>query len=131
MFTPNAKLESDSKFNADGTITLVLDKSKITGLDPGMSISGITPVTHRITPTDGSTVPFTYGFRSVGANVLAYDDVTDAGFYDVVGTCKPKKPTNAGEISAEDKSGTSFGGAFGLPFLLSLFGFAAIRRSPN
>jgi hypothetical protein len=87
LFTPEGPLDAESNFNADGTITLILDKAGFPALVPGAAIYGMIPVTHRITPTDG-TQPFYYGFRAVGAAALSYDDGSD-GFYELVaeGAC--------------------------------------------
>ena len=118
LFTPAGALDTASNFKADGAITLVLDKSKIAGLTPGLAVFGMIPLTHRITPTDG-TEPFLYGFRTASGNRLAYDDTSD-GFYEILasGSC------DAG------KSGVLGIGAFGFPALLVLIGFAAagLRR---
>ncbi len=85
IFTPAGPLEAASNFNPDGTITLALDKLQVGGLAPGGFVYGFIPVTHRITPTDG-TQPFTYGIRGLNAGVTAaYDDAGD-GIYEVVGS---------------------------------------------
>lgn len=115
LFTPKGDLEPESNFNADGTITLVIDKSKIDGIPPGAAIYGMIPLTHRITPTDG-TVPFMYGFRTASGNILAYDDTPD-GFYEILrdGSC------------GDGKSGLLAAGAIS-PFALLLLMLPALRR---
>jgi hypothetical protein len=119
IFTPAGALADASTFDADGTITLVLEKAEVGGLEPGGFVFGMIPVTHRITPTDG-TQPFTYGIRGLSAGVnLVYDDAPD-GFYELVaeGAC-------AGD-------GKSLLGVGALPWgtlaLLMLAGLAGRRR---
>lgn len=116
LFTPAGPLEAGSGFKADGTITLALDKSVIPGLEPGGFVFGMIPLTHRITPTDGAQ-PFVYGFRSVSDALLAYDDAPD-GFYEVIGN----------EGCGDGKLSLLGAGGLGLPALLALAGFAALRR---
>jgi hypothetical protein len=83
-FQPAGSLDAASNFNADGTITLVLDRSAITGLDVGQFLYTLIPMTHVITPTDG-TLPFLYGFRSASTSTIALDDAA-ADLYEVEGT---------------------------------------------
>jgi hypothetical protein len=83
-FQPAGSLDAASNFNADGTITLVLDRSAISGLDVGQFLYTLIPMTHVITPTDG-TLPFLYGFRSASDQVIALDDST-ADLYEIEGT---------------------------------------------
>jgi hypothetical protein len=111
-FTPTGELDPTSTFNADGTITLVLDKTKISGLGAGQTMFGLVTLTTRITPTDG-TQPFFYGFRSVGDTSLTWDDTDPPDDYTVNGC-------------GGDKSGLLGLGA--MPAFTILFGLAALVR---
>lgn len=116
-FNPAGALDSRSSFNADGTMTLVLDKSEVPGLKVGQAVFGMVPLTHRITPTDG-TQPFAYGFVSVGGALLAMDDAPD-GFYEVAGS----------ETCSESKSLIASVGALAPATLLMLLLVPALRHA--
>jgi len=115
VFNPQGSLDASSTFNADGTVSLALDKSKVPGLVNGGGVSAIVPVTNKITPTDG-TVPFWYGFRSVSTTELAYDDVATVDDYVI------------GQGNCGGKSGLLGLGAMPLPAVFALLGMAALRR---
>lgn len=117
LFTPSGPLDAHSGFNADGTITLVLDRATVPGLNPGQIVFGMTPLAHRITPTDG-TQPFAYGFRSVSSSVIAWDDTFAPDEYTVLGT---------EGCSAEDKGLLGVAAGAFPSVALILFGLA-LRR---
>ena len=81
VWTPAGELDGASTFNADGTITLVLDESKIGGLGVGGAISAMEPQTRvDFSPTEGS-VPFV-----TGANAAMLDVTDPPDEYDLVGS---------------------------------------------
>lgn len=117
LFEPAGALEAASDAKADGTISLVVNKAAMPGLSPGAAVFSMIPLVHRITPTDGSQ-PFVYGFRSLGAAQLSYDDGPD-GFYELVQ-----------EDACAGKSGVLGLGALSPLTLLALGGLAlsGLRR---
>lgn len=98
-----------SSYSEDGTITLVLDKSAVPSLEPGKEVFNILPTVRVVTPAEDGTPFFTNG-----ANQTILDDAP-AGFYSV-----------AGNDCGASKSGLLGVGAFGLPALFALLGFAVI-----
>lgn len=121
LFEPSGEL-AGSSYDADGTIHLVLPRATFPGLlEPDRAIFGLIPVTHRITPTDG-TVPFAYGFRAVSSVTLDYDEAAD-GFYSVI------DPANCGGKSgAKALLDPTFAGVPGPAALLVLALGALARR---
>jgi len=73
-------LDAGSAFAADGTITLILDKSAVPGLVPGLAAYNILPTVRLMTPPE-SPAPFTTN----GDNATILDDALGSGYYDVVG----------------------------------------------
>lgn len=81
IFTPAGALEGSS--DADGTIRLPLPRDAFPdAMYDGAGIYQMVPLTHRITPTDG-TAPFIYGLRGVTDASINYDEAAD-GFYEIV-----------------------------------------------
>ncbi len=70
-------LDGASNFNADGTITLVLDKAAVPGIVPGAALFNILPTVRVVTP------PGDAPFFTNADNTTILDDVPGSGFYDV------------------------------------------------
>lgn len=120
IFTPKGTLEG--AMSADGTITLTLPRSAYPdAMYDGAGIFQMVPLTHRITPTDG-TVPFVYFLRGTAAANINYDESAD-GFYEIVSpaACGGKAATKAG-------GSTAVAGAPGPAALLMLALGALARR---
>lgn len=73
-------LDGASTFAADGTITLVLDKSAVPAITPGLAVFNILATTRVMTPPE-PPAPFTTN----ADNATILDDALGAGYYDVVG----------------------------------------------
>lgn len=116
LFTPAGELDSASNFKADGTITMVLDKSQVAGLEPGGFVFQMLPLVNRISPTDGS-MPFAYGPRGLGDVSVPYD-VGGDGLYEIVGNAD----------CGGGKSRLLGAGAFA-PWTLLLLLLPALRRA--
>jgi hypothetical protein len=113
LWTPAGDLDAASHYDADGTITLVLDKSKIPGAVTGGFLSGFTTqamIDH--SPTEGS-IPFTTGLVA-----LLLDAGDPADDYAI-----------AGSSNCSAKSGLLGLGALPLPGLLVLLALGALRRA--
>lgn len=116
IFTPKAELEGAA--DADGTIQFTLPRSAIPdALTDGAGIYGMVPLTHRISPTDGTT-PFVYGLRGVTDASINYDEAGD-GFFEL-----PAASACAGKAS----SSVPVAGAPGAAALLLLALGALARR---
>ena len=112
LWTPQGNLEPSSNFNADGTITLVLDKSKVPGLVVGGDlIVGAAQMSIDHSPTDGS-VPFTTGLAAALID-------SGAGFDDYI---------VAGNSACTGKSGVLGLGAMPAAGMLFLLALAGLRR---
>jgi len=120
LFTPVGALEPESNYNADGTITLVLDKAQIGGVNPGQYLMSPVTLTTRITPTDG-TMPFMYGFRSVSSQNLSWDDTLSVDEYEIEGNepCEDDKSILGVTVGALPLATLAF---------LVLAGLAGLRR---
>jgi hypothetical protein len=83
QFVTDGVLEAGSGMNADGTITLVLDKTKVAGIKPGSEIFNILTTVRLVTPPDAGAPFFTNADNST---IL---DEADAGIYDLAadGAC--------------------------------------------
>lgn len=98
-----------SSYSEDGTITLVLDKSKVPSLQPGKEVFNILPTVRVVTPAEDGAPFFT---NASNETIL---DEAPAGFYSV-----------AGNDCGASKSRLLGVGAFGLPALFALLGFAVL-----
>jgi hypothetical protein len=111
QFTIAGTLDASSNFNADGTITLVLDTSAVPSIEAGHAVFNILPTVRLVTPADA--LPF---FTNAD-NSTIMDDTIETGYYDVTG----------GECGGTKIFGMTVGG---LPAatLLWLAGAALLRR---
>lgn len=114
FFNVEGDLDPASNYAADGTITLVLDKAAIPGLDAGMSVYNILPTVRAMTPTMDTAETGTNG-----NNGTILDDVPGSGFYDLTGN-----------EACEGKSGLEqvLAGALSPLFLLPLLLLGLRRR---
>ncbi len=102
-FTVTGALDAASAYNADGTITLVLDKSKL-GLKTGDKLSGIATSVRVSVPDDPTgTLPLGEGLTVVSGG--------DPDPYTVVGndTCAAATGSSSSSSSGGSSSGTSGG----------------------
>lgn len=101
-----------SSYAEDGNITLVLDKSKVPSLNPGLDVFNILATVRLVSPAEDGTPFFTNG-----ANNTILDDAP-AGFYTV-----------AGDDACAGKSGLQqiLAGAWS-PFALLVLMLPALRR---
>ncbi len=79
QFHITGDLDPASNFNADGTITLVLDKAAVPGITKGAALFNILPTVRLVTPPGDA--PF---FTNADNNTIL-DEVAESGFYDVAG----------------------------------------------
>lgn len=112
QFHITGDLDPASNFNADGAITLVLDKASVPGITQGAALFNILPTVRLVTPPGDA--PF---FTNADNNTIL-DEVAESGFYDVSGD------------GCAGKSGLAqvFGGALS-PFALLLLLVLARRRA--
>ncbi|MGH3850343.1 MAG: hypothetical protein ACRDRT_11665, partial [Pseudonocardiaceae bacterium] len=103
---------------AGGVATIVVKFKDIKLDEDGGSIAGFNAAT-----LQAATVPMVGGVA--GTMDTTPDDLVHNGFLDIPACGKKSADAKAGEV--DDKSGTSFGGVFGLLNLLMLLA-AAIRR---
>ncbi len=117
-------LNAASHYDADGTITLVLDKSAL-NIQPGMVLTNIATSIRQSSPS------------SAGAVGLTVDSAASIGSYTVVGNQCVETGGNTGGNTGGDGgeppvTGTGgnarFGGAVGATLFLPLLGAAALRR---
>ncbi len=100
LFTVVGELAEGSGFNADGTITLVLEKSVIGNLPAGGFIENIFPIVRTITTPNGNS----------------FDQAPGTGFYELIGN----------ESCSSGKSGILGAGALSPLALLVLAGLGAL-----
>ena len=101
LFSVLGNLSSGSGFNADGTITLVLEKAVLGALPAGAFIENVFPIVRTLVTPNGNS----------------FDQAPGTGFYEVIGD----------EACGESKSGLLGAGALPLTLLLP-FGLLALRR---
>jgi hypothetical protein len=102
LFTVAGDLAEGSGFNADGTITLVLDKSAIGNLPAGGFIENIFPIVRTITTPNGNS----------------FDQAPGTGFYELIGD----------EGCSSGKSGILGAGALPMSLLLPFVLLVLPRR---
>ncbi len=101
LFTVAGDLDDGSGFNADGTITLVLDKSAIDNPPAGSFIENIFPIVRTLTTPNGNS----------------FDQAPGTGFYELIGN----------ESCASGKAGILSAGALPAGALLILAGLMGLR----
>lgn len=112
QFHITGDLDAASNFNADGAITLVLDKAAVPGLVKGAALFNILPTVRLVTPPDDA--PF---FTNADNNTIL-DEVAESGFYDVAGDACGGKSSGLSQI---------VGGALS-PFALLMLLAPVLRR---
>lgn len=80
QFVVDGDLEAGSGTNADGTLTLILDRTKVPGINVGGEIFNMLATVRVVTPADPGLPFFTNADNST---IL---DEADAGAYDLVGS---------------------------------------------
>ncbi|HZP11953.1 MAG TPA: hypothetical protein VFB36_05990 [Nevskiaceae bacterium] len=119
VYNVAGSLADGSTYNADGTITLVFDKSNIADLaTPGHQLKGM------ITQTRAVLTP---------ANEAIYDTMGGADVYTLKTQCGAINDLPGGDDNTPPpvgvpQSNSRFGGALGFGLLLPLLGLAAWRR---
>lgn len=109
-------LDAASNYAEDGTITLVLDKSAVPAILPGLAVFNILATTRVMTPPEDPAP-----FSTNADNTTILDDALGAGYYDVVGN----------ESCGEEKAilGMTVGGVPAATLaLLALAAFVTRRR---
>ncbi|MEK6807189.1 MAG: hypothetical protein AABY95_11145 [Pseudomonadota bacterium] len=121
VYTHLGALDASSSFNADGTITLVLDPSLL-GLKPGDKLDNVFAKVRRSLPEEAMNAGLTNDDTTVAEMPVSY---TLAGN----SACPAKSAAiSSGNVSTAGKSGGLLLGAFGFPALFSFFGLALLRR---
>ena len=105
-FAPIGALDPASTFNADGTITMIVDPTQV-GLAPGALMDNIYSKVRRSSPAETNNIGLTND-----------DTLSNPGSYTLAGNSSCSK----------NKSGVLGLGAMPLPGLLMLAGVAALRR---
>lgn len=114
VFRPMGELENGSTMNPDGTITLVLDKSKLPGMGDGVQLTNIAASVRIVSPND--------------ANAGEFTNPSNASILDVAGTADSSYTLQGAACKGKSGGGVLGAGAFGFFTLLPLFGAGFFRR---